>query len=117
PAPRRSAGASSAESGFPTYDPLSFALARSWRDGDAVSVIPISIGARPVTSCPEGLGRGGKHHAREDHLRRRLRKPDRRLRHLALLSANRAPPAVAPDDDGGCLRAPKGPSNPTAQST
>jgi hypothetical protein len=33
------------------------------------------------------------------------------------LSMNRAPPTVTPDDGGGCLRAPKDPSNPTIQST
>jgi hypothetical protein len=85
PAPRRMAGASSAEVGFIDHDPLSFALARSCRDGDGITVRRFQSERGRSRSRPEGLGRGGKRHAREDHLRRRLRKPDRRLQSLALL--------------------------------
>ena len=57
----------------------------------------------PVTSCPNGLGRGGVRHAREDHLRRRLRKPDRRLRSLALPFDESSTARRRSYDVGGCV--------------
>jgi hypothetical protein len=70
--------------GFLDYDPLSIALARSCRDGDVVGVADVNRSAAGHV-LPLGARRGGDRHAREDHLRRRLRKPDRQLRSLAFL--------------------------------
>jgi hypothetical protein len=58
-------------------------------------------------------------HAREDHLRRRLRKPDRRLRSLALLVGKSGTARRRSYDDGGFsearkLRKPDYPERPPA---
>jgi hypothetical protein len=95
--------------GFLDHDPLSIALARSCRDGDGVGVRRFQSEPGPVTSCPDGLGRGGVRHAREDHLRRRLRKPDRRLRSLALRVGRSSTTRRRSDDDGGCAKPVKAP--------
>lgn len=78
---------------------------------------PISIGARPVTSCPNGLGVAACATRVRDHLRRRLRKPDRRLRYLALPFRQVGHRPASLLRRRGLCETPEGSVNPTAQST
>jgi hypothetical protein len=69
-------------------------------------------------SPENGLGRGGKHHARADPLRRRLKEPDRRLRSLTLpVGEIGHHPASLLTTTGALDETRTGPSKPTTQST
>jgi hypothetical protein len=102
PAPRRRPGHHSAESGFPRTRPAEFRARSVVAGRRRCSRAPISIGARPVTSRPEGLERGGKAATRVQTICAVGWESPTGVSDLwRFVSVNRAPPGVAPDDGGG----------------